>query len=71
MNDDTVDELDEAQHPTTETAAEGPVVGFELTLARNKPAECTLFLVEKGGDSSGDAWITAREGAFVDLDSSR
>lgn len=71
MNDDTVDELDGAQHPTTETAAEGPVVGFELTLARDRPAECTLFLVEQESDSWGDAWITASEGAFVDLDSSR
>lgn len=71
MNEDTVDELDGARHPTTDAAADGPVVGFELTLARNRPAECTLFLVETAGELWEDAWITAKEGAFVDLDSSR
>jgi hypothetical protein len=71
MNEDTVDNLDGARHPTTDAAADGPVVGFELTLTRNRPAECTLFLVETAGERWGDAWITAEEGAFIDLDASR
>lgn len=71
MTDETADRQDEAQQPTTDARGEQPVVGFELTLGRDRPAECTLFLAEAADGTWGDAWITAEEGAFVDLESSR
>jgi hypothetical protein len=67
MNEDAVDRRDGEQHASTAPARDGPLVGFELTLARNEPAECKLFLIEATGDVREDAWITAKEGAFLDL----
>ncbi|SFL41394.1 hypothetical protein SAMN04487950_3718 [Halogranum rubrum] len=68
MNEDAVDRRDGERHTTTGPARETPLVGFELTLARDKPVECRLFLIDTTGTVSEGAWITATEGAFVDLD---
>lgn len=66
------DVRDEAPLPIATDETDSTVsIAAEIVVARDQPAECTLYPVDANGLDLMSTWITAQEGSFVGLESMR